>query len=107
MGKLVRSSLPQEGNGLEDVFRRSRAETGQRRQAAIMGSSLELREGVYPQHVMNLTDLGYSKAGDFQHLDQARRYLFPQLLQHAGAAGVYQLGYNVERCGPDPFGRCQ
>ena len=40
--------------------------------------------------------LATPEARDLQHLDQARRNLFPQLFQHARPAGSDQLGDNLE-----------
>ena len=78
---------------------------GRRGQPSVPGGGLEFRQRIHAQRLVNLPDAGHAESGNAEHVRQAGRNLLPQVLQHAGPAGLHQFGDDSEGGRPDAAGR--
>jgi len=97
----------QGGDALEDVLGGLFAETGQRRQASFPGRGLEIRKTIDAKPLVDQPDLGYAEAADGQHVHQAWRDLFPQVLQQGRVPRSDYFADDLHRGGTDPLALCQ
>src|SRR6185436_10055726 len=93
--------LPQVGDAAKNVLGSLGAEARQLGQPSVAGRRLQLRQRVDVEQIVNLADLGDAKPGNGEHLDQSRRDLLPQVLEHGRTPGRGQLADDLEGAGPD------
>src|ERR1043166_7905237 len=103
MAEAERLRAAQEGDALEHVLRGLATEARKPGEPPVVRRILEVTQGLDAAPLPNRPDPRHPESRDAEHLDQARRDLLAELLEHLRPAALHQLPHDREPTRASPF----